>query len=91
MYSNEQRPASGFSWWPQFVGGFSLPLVTLLLKDLIPLHFAAAVAFTLVFGGLGFIYVKAPPSPGWTLSKWLGGVALGAVVCALLAYVMPWA
>lgn len=91
MCSSQQRTSSGLSWWPNLVGGLVWPFVTILLSRWIPLHFAAALTFALIFGGLGFIYVKSPPSPDWTLSKWLGGAVLGAVMCGVITYFLPWA
>jgi len=72
------------------VGGLLWPFLTILLKKVMPMYVAAAVAFAVLFAAAGLVYRVSPPSSEWTLSKWLLGTLVGALACGLFTYLFPW-
>jgi hypothetical protein len=50
---------------------------------------AAGAAFGLMWIVAGLLFLQWPPSPAWRFGNWIKGSLLGAVVCAVLTYLLP--
>lgn len=75
-------------WWPCFVGGFCGPLLARVLSAWVPLYAATAAAFFLMWVVVGLIFTVLPPGPKWSLTRWIAGGGVGALVAGALAFVV---
>ena len=87
---NDNRPPSAMRWWPNFLGGLALPFASIALRKWLHPSVAAAVAFIVLFGLVGLVYLWHPPTNSWRSGNWFSGALLGAVVYGVLTYVLPW-
>ena len=87
---SSDRSLSASSWWPNMVGGLLWPFLTVVLKRVLPLYLTAGLSFAVLFASAALIYRVSPPSSDWTLSKWLLGTVVGAIVCGVFTYFFSW-
>jgi hypothetical protein len=74
-------------WWPCFIGGFCGPLLGQLLMDWMPPAVAVGLAFFVMWLMVGLVFTVSPPSRQWSLARWVGGGALGALIAGALKFV----
>jgi hypothetical protein len=77
---------SMWRWWPCFVGGFCGPPLGRVLASWAPPHVAVGLAFFIMWVVVGLLFAVLPPKRGWSLMRWAGGGALGAIVAGALAF-----
>lgn len=85
-----QADASIWRWWPCFVSGLLWPFAGRALRPWLPSYLAAGAAFGLMWMVAGLLFLQWPPSPAWRFANWIKGALLGAVVCAVIAYLLPY-
>ena len=88
----EQPSATGASesmwrWWPCFIGGCCAPLLAHVLVEWVPAALAGGLAFFIMWVIVGLVFTVSPPSRQWSLARWTGGGALGALVAGAVAFV----
>jgi hypothetical protein len=80
MPVTEKQPA--WPWWPVAIGGLIGPLVSSVFEPRMSHEFAVGAAFLVTWIGVGVIFSFRPPSPQWSMARWIGGAVAGAVVAA---------
>ncbi len=83
-------PRLALRWWPCVVGGLLWPVVSIGLGAWFPPHVATAVAFAVLWGVVGLIFLRFPPTASWRFGRWMLGGAAGAIVCGTITYFLPW-
>ena len=73
-------------WWPVFMGGLAGPFLAPLLRKWLAPHFAASLAFFLVYLGIGLLFLRRPPSESWRFGRWMAAGAAGSVIAGALTY-----
>ena len=86
--SRTNASESMWRWWPCFIGGFCGPLLAHVLTDWMPPAVAVGLAFFVMWVMVGLVFTVSPPSKQWSLARWVGGGALGALVAGALAFVI---
>ena len=76
---------STWRWWPCFVGGSCGPLLERVFVKWMALSLAVGLAFFTMWFIVGVVFSVSPPSQRWSLLRWTGGGAVGAVIAGVLA------
>jgi hypothetical protein len=76
-------------WWPCAVGGAALPILATYLRVWLLPPLAAGVAFVILWALVGMVLSRRPPTASWGLPRWLIGGLVGALVAAVVTYILP--
>ena len=76
---------SVWRWWPCFVGGFCGPLLAPVLVRWLAPSVAVGFAFFIMWFVVGLIFTVSPPMTRWSLARWAGAGAVGAIIAGVLA------